>query len=170
MGFGKQGTGQIIHDHIVNSGIGTLAQDTAAIVSSIAIGNTAGMDQPFRILKTEYHLSWDGKTAGEGPIIFGMSAGLTAAQLAEAVLSTPTDTSDKDEGSDANKPVWVLEVAQRTPTASKVDGRMKSFNPKWTVQHEQDLNWFAMNLDSALTTGTTFTVVAKHYGLFIKSP
>ncbi len=164
---------QVIWDIIIEQPMGTLPALEADLAVSTAIGVTAGMLKPFRILKTEYEFNYEGSTVGQGPVIFGAAIGLTKAQIEETITSRPTSDQDLDESDDANRAVWFLDSISPTGLS---DGSgngivgIREWKPRWTVQKGEDLQWFAFNADDqSLATGTLWGVTAKHYGLFLEN-
>ncbi len=172
MGFGKDGSGQMVWMRNNLQALGTLASEAAIVFEFTESSN---MIADFRMMKIEYALKWQGKSVDDGPIVIGLSVGATAAQIAEAMNSTPTDPTQLDEGNDANRPIWPLMIIRRKAT-EPVDGTVdfKSFKPNWSTRGssnangQQNLGLWAFNSESgALTTGVVIGAEVKVAGAFV---
>ncbi len=155
---------QIIHDN-VGLTLGTLAGLDAitAANSKIASSNQNG----FRLMRSEVYLNETGFTDGEGPILIGMAASLTAAEIEEALEASPTGRLDDVLNTMANRPIWPLAVQQSSVT-STTDRRVIVVQPRWSLPEDGGLVYFAYNLSSSpLTTGTILSFAAKHFGVWL---
>ncbi len=159
-------------DRVRDSGLGTLASEAAAVV---AFPTSAAMVSDYRMLRIQYAFDYTGKTTAQGPLIFGLCVGASAAEVAEALLSTPADKGQLDEGNDANRAIWPLEYAPKFAT-EQIDPlyEFREFNPKWSTRGTgnqnglQELKAFAFNADdAALSTGTQFGCNIKVAGVWV---
>lgn len=172
MGFGKDGNGQMQWDRLTLQALGTLASLNAIVFEMPRLAN---MISDFRMLRIEYALHWQGKTTDDGPIVLGLCVGATAAQVAEAMLSQPTDLTQLDEGNDANRAIWPLAVVHRKATEmTEATIPFGAFNPKWSTRGSgnqngaQRLQLFAFNEESgALTTGMLIGISMKVAGVWV---
>ncbi len=163
--FGQNPLAGIVHDGIVIELL-TLA------ANSVLTGNStidSVRAEGFRVLKTEYWIGINGKADGEGPITCGMSVGLSAAEIAEAILANPQKRGDRAEHEQSSRPVWPL-ISFGVNNAQQInDGMWRSKNIGWSIQETEGLQFYAFNSDnSALTTGTKIFIEAKHFGVWLK--
>ncbi len=100
--------------------------------------------------------SWAGKTAGEGPLIYGVSWDLTAALIAEAINADPQDEDDTVEVEESKRKLVVLGTIPAGGVADINPSRYRRVPIPWKeVPEGTTLKFFVHNADSsALTTGT----------------
>lgn len=112
-----------------------------------------------------------GHTAGESPIMFGLQAGLTAAEVAEALNSLPSKSNDVPDTERASRPVWPLGMftgftANEMPLNGGTGPTV--WTQRWTFGEDNDLYFWVFNASgAALTTGSTVRVFAKVYGVWV---
>ncbi len=100
--------------------------------------------------------SWEGKTAGEGPLLWGITWELTAVLVAEAINSDPQDEDDSVAVEKTTRKVVVLGAI---PAGGVADVNPSSYRrrkiPWREVPEGATLKFFVFNADAAaLTTGT----------------
>ncbi len=165
MGFGKDGKGQIIYDQV------TISLGTLAAKDVIAGAIHTSLENAFRILKTEYFITWDGVTVADadGPILVGMSAGgLSAAEIEEAIEADPTGSFDRPAIEESNRPVWPVALLNQALEGGMLQAK-GSFNPRWTMPETIGWSWWVYNLENAaLTTGSAVIVFAKNFGVWVQ--
>lgn len=126
----------------------------------------------FRVLKTEYFFDIDGKTAGEGPIVVGLAANQTAAEIEEAIEADPQGKVDDVENQQAKRPVWPLEIFGSKIGDTNLENestRKGELTPRWSAPEGDGFSWWAYCLDAGgLTTGCTVVIFAKHYGVWLR--
>ncbi len=170
MGFGKQGTGVIIREHVAVA-LGTIGNNAVVKTTSLVI------EEDFRILKSEIFARVDGLTATEGEgLKFGMANGeLTVAEIAEAIENDgPVDRNDASGNEQAMRKVDLLADGLHINIA---ETELKFFNPegglkitnklRWTYSDPEGWTFFVHNAQAALTTGATLDIVATHYGVWV---
>ncbi len=144
---------QVLHED-VEIGVGTLAANTAIKVASRAIVGTN--EQGFRISKMKYGVVYNGKTDGEGPVLFGASIGLTAAEITEALLAAPNHYMDEPDTERANRRVFPLEWWPIDGTeSSRVAAKFSLTKVSWPwkeIPEGINFDWWVIS-DSALTSG-----------------
>ena len=120
--------------------------------------------QGIKILKIKGSWDADGKTAGEGPVIFGFDIGLAATEVAEAFIADPQVHEDAGSSEEANRKVFPVGMIPRDATGlhNSVTGQLSNSwwrnmrVPTWEIPEGRGLNIFAYNASAAgLTTGTT---------------
>ncbi len=109
--------------------------------------------------------SWAGKTAGEGPLIYGLSWDLTAVLIAQAINADPQDEDDTVEIEESGRKIIVLGTIPAGGVADVNPSLYKRVSIPWKeVPEGTTLKFFVHNADSsALTTGT----VVKFNGVLI---
>ncbi len=172
MGFGKQGTGQIIREKVSNAALGALAgEDVVKVASDITLA------EDFRILKSEITAMVIGLTAGEGDgLVFGMANGeLTAAEVEESLEADgPLNRNDAVATARALRKVKTLGFSVAAPNANTVmliqnenGGRLITSKDRWTYSDPEGWDYWVYNLGSTLTTGATMQLLATHYGVWV---
>ncbi len=145
------GRGQVIHDHIESS-VGAIAANAAVIIgTAIASGNEEG----FRISKLKYAFNYRIKTDGEGPFTLGLSVGLTAAEVAEAMNARPSHSMDEPATERANRRVFPLRffAVDGTETFRSDSSFLSNVRIPWKdIPEHVNLNWFIF-ANNALSTG-----------------
>ncbi len=141
-------------------GIGTLA-DVTAIVLNTKID--ASREQGVKIRQLKASMSYNGKTASEGPLIVGVAVELTAVEIAEAMNADPQrwdDTDAKDKGNRKVFPIWTIPAG--VLTGDDRNQKLEEINIPWKIIPEgSTLKWFVFNASgSTLTTGTIVHVHA----------
>ncbi len=158
---------QVLHED-VELGVGTLAANTAILQSSSAIDS--GNENGFRISKFKYAARYNGKTDGEGPVWFGVSVGLTAAEVTEAILAKPTHRMDEPATERANRRVFPLEWWPIDGDESSRIGSqtMRSVRFPWKeIPENVNLDFWVMS-DSALTSGMVVDVRGTYVGEWMR--
>lgn len=125
----------------------------------------------FRVLKTEYWINYEGKTAGQGPIMVGLSANHDATEIEECIEADPQSSArGEDALNRAMRPVWPLYMIPTKPTDSlEAADDNGNFTPKWSSPESFGFFWWAYNMSGgALTDGTIVTIFAKHYGVWLR--
>ncbi len=100
--------------------------------------------------------SWEGKTAGEGPLLWGIAWELTAILIAEAINSDPQDEDDSVEVEESTRKVVILGAIPAGGVADINPSSYKRRKIPWKeVPEGATLKFFVFNADAAaLTTGT----------------
>ncbi len=146
---------------------------TLASGASISLPFSQGVQEDFRLFKLEAWLSVEAKTAGEGPLLFGINDGeLSVSEISEAIVAHPLDMNDRLNRERASRPVWELAMLD-TPTVGGLitpnggNGPLV-WKPKggWTFSDSEGLDLFCTNLDDA--TLTTGCIVKGHVKVFRK--
>ncbi len=115
--------------------------------------------------KIDYQLDFTGKTAGDGPLIVGLSVGLSIAQITEYFNSDPQRFGEPGESEESHRPILVLGVLGRHRTAALETPWLTINWPGWHVLEGVDLNAFVFNIDgSGFTTGTLVSLVLNIRG------
>ena len=170
MGFGKSGTGVIIRetDSLALTTIGSLV---AKIFSGLVL------QEDFRMMKSELVAHITGLASGEGDgLILGICNGeLSATEVGEALNADgPLDRNDRALQERAErfvKPVAMVGGEQTGPARvflNEHGGPMIVAKPNWTFSNPEGWSWFIFNNDiTALTTGSTVSLQATHYGVWV---
>ncbi len=172
MGFGKDGKGAILRDTVAISA-GTLAQGVAVI------GGGLGLQEDFRILKTEVVAGIVAMTEGQGQgLLLGIANGdLTIAQIAECLdANGPIGPSDRLQTERTERSCHVVGVLN--PSTDNVTAEL--FKDKhtgapfivdkfpWTYSDDDSWQWFVFNPSpSGLTTGATVYINGLHYRVWV---
>ncbi len=155
-----KGRTQVLHGQIVLT-LSTLANNTAIL------GNTkidASVQQEAQITKVKVHAEVTGKTAAEGPIIVGLSSGLSNAEIAEGMIADPQRMGDPGSSEQANRKIYPFLVIRKGVTAQAaipehLDVMRNISAPSWKTLEEDALSFFAFNRGAALTAGTVITIL-----------
>lgn len=164
-GFGKDGKGVILYETNEVS-LGTLAKDTV-----LSMGNY-GIEEDFRMLRSEVFVIHRDPTAGEGPLLFGLARGdLTVTEIKETLETEPTDPQDtKLEKS--HRPVWPLGFIGQGHGGTVTDPSAEFvWDKRWTFMSKSSNDgwqFWVYNMDlAALTTGSKIRYIAKHFGVWV---
>ncbi len=136
--------------------LGTLAARTA-ITSGLAIDGSRNQGVMLKQLKGIFRTR--GLTADEGPILVGLSLGLSATEVEEALEADPQgfgDVPGTEQGNRRVYPVAITENAssQVTEVAQQMDWWRKIRFPWKEIREGETLAVWAYNLSAAvLTTG-----------------
>ncbi len=133
----------------------------------------ASREQGFRVTKMETAVAFTGKTANEGPILWGLAFGQTAAEIEEAIESDPQgmfNEANQELQERQNRPVWPIGIINPLPVAGVIDeGKMITLKPNWSAPEGGTMDFFAYNFGSgSLTTGTVIRYVYKLFGVWLK--
>ncbi len=171
MGFGKQGTGQIIREKISNAALGALAgEDVVKIASDVTLVDD------FRILKSEIIAVILGLTTSEGTgLILGMANGeLSAAEVEECLeIDGPVNPNDRERTEKAMRNCKNIAFAVpgnlNTEMVFENDegGRLITMKHRWTYNNPEGWDYYVYNIGAALTTGATVQLVATHFGVWV---
>ncbi len=164
MGFGKDGKGQILWGRSSFT-VGVLpALDLAANGD----GYTA-IGEDFRILRTDYFMSFEPQATGDILLVGMADGGLSAALIEAAVEARPQDLNDAPEIEEVMRPVWPVELLGDGSAGSGPVVVKGTFNPKWTFKNPEGWIWWIYNISSsdAMTTGGIVTIITKHFGVWV---
>ncbi len=143
------GDQQVQHERLIMAA-GALAAQTAITFSlNLAATRTSGV-----IIK-KWMASFQDKdfTLGEGPVLFGISQDLSAAEVAEALTADPSGTGDIPETEQANRRVFPLGmISVLGPTEINF---VREIHWPWKeLKENTGLQMWLFNLDTAtLITG-----------------
>ncbi len=147
----------------------TLSTLASKDVISVSTNIDGSREQGFRALRGDLFITLKGSTPEEGPILVGLSTGLTAAEIEEALESDPQDSQDHDAVAKSMRPVWPLATFFEIAT-SHVQATQSPivWKPRWSFVEGQGLEAWAYNLGTgALTTGATVSVFGKIFGVWL---
>ncbi len=155
-----QGRTQVIHGDTQLT-LGTLGNDIAIL------GNTkidASVQQEAQIMKVKTYVEVRAKTTAEGPIIIGLSSGVSNAEIAEAMVADPQRIRDPGASEQANRKVYPFQVIGRvitglSATPDHLGGLRDIRAPSWKTLEEDALSFFAFNRGAALTGGTIVNII-----------
>lgn len=150
--------------------------DVGALASKDCIASASKIDSSrlngFRIIKTEYWMDFEGKTAGEGPIMVGFSPLHSASEVEDTIEADPQSSAEMENNAVAKRPVFPLEMYPTDGGDTNFEQqRIKkgSFNPRWSVIEGRSAFWWVYNMEgAALTTGMLVHIFAKHYGVWLR--
>ncbi len=115
--------------------------------------------QGINIRKLKVAMVWRGKTAGEGPISYGLAVDMSAAEIKEAMAADPQNAGDPGASEEANRRIypWGF-IAPDTLVEQGYNGGPNFITlpdfPKWSVIEGKALFVYAFNHQaSALTSG-----------------
>ncbi len=154
---------------------GTLGLDTVALGGSII---DASRLQGFHLIWIKLAGFFAGKTTTEGPLIYGICANLTAAELAAILVEDIQSRSDpvaKGPGS------WYrilsligLDATEGAVPHNQASTEVQSVVPfekimvKWTIPEGEQFNFFLFNQGAALTTGMTLRQSCEYFGAWLR--
>ncbi len=162
------GRTQLVHDERLTITLGALATKAAILVNTPI---DALREQGCRLKKVKAWMEYNGHTNTEGPIIVGLAAGLSNAEIAEALSADPQHWKDISASEEANRrvyPVWVISSnGQLSGSSTAVQfepGRLRNIGvPSWLIIEGEALSWFAFNsFTSDLSTGTIVDIVTTY--------
>ncbi len=164
---------ELQYDDNVTLTLSTLGATTViATNSKIDSSRASG----FRIIKSKIFAQFTGKTAAEGPVMFGVAIGYTAAEV-EAILEQDPQSrvAAIEKGKGYIEPIGMVPLeAVAGPVTGPTGGSgahagMFETTPNWSCPEGASLSYWAYNMGSgALTTGTLFRVFAQHYGVWLR--
>ncbi len=134
-----------------NESLGTLALETAILApTKIDAARLQGCI-PRDIIS---HSSFAGKTTNEGPLVIGLSNGLSIAEIAEYFTADPQRFDDPGATEQSQRPILVTGFVGRHETVS-LETVMRFMKwPGWHVKESTTIDFFVYNMGAALTTGT----------------
>ncbi len=130
---------------------------TAPAVSLLVTKIDAAREQGCVIKKMKAAYSWSGKTAAEGPVLFGYSVGLSAAEILEALQADPQHIEDTPATEEANRKVFpVLYIAKNADEKTQSNSMVKLATvpiPWRDIPEGVEFNGWAFAFDDNLTAG-----------------
>ncbi len=119
-----------------------------------------------------------GKTSAEGPLLWGLAANLTAAQLEVIIEEDPqsrTSPITRAPGSWLKVLGMIPLLTNAAPlTGGTGDGSDGAANPlrvkvNWSIPESLDFGMFVYNMGAGtLTTGTVIHAYMEHYGVWLR--
>ncbi len=146
--------------------LSTLGAATAA-TGSLAID--ASRTQGVKLMQFKGAVEWNGKTAGEGPLVVGLSIDLSSSEVAEAIIADPQHVNDVPATEQGNRKVYPLfTIARKSTDGTWSRGAMANDDaaehadlkfPWRELTEGQGIQFWVFNRDaSALTTGTEISL------------
>ncbi len=134
--------------------LGTLGSLTAVLTASTKIDSSRLMGAIPREISFDY--SFDGKTNDEGPVVYGLSVGLSISEIKEFFAADPQSRAHSAALEESQRKVFVMGILGRLSTGSGDDIPWKTVKwPGWHVVEGETLSFFHFNFGgNALTTGT----------------
>ncbi len=154
-------TRQVV-DHLSNTlvNLGALATKTAITAVTQIDG---GRENGVFIKKIKAAMNYRNLTSGEGPLEIGLCVGLTAGEVAEAIVSDPQSRSDVPAVEETNRRVFPLWMIGLDSVDGPIDMQPIKEIEDWpfrTIEEGSFLAWYVFNHDaSALTSGGSLTFV-----------
>ncbi len=146
--------------------LGTLTTNNAVVaVTRIDANRLNGCT----IRKARYNIDIKGKTADEGPLLYGLSVGLTVTEIGGMFTADPQSKADEDEEDKSQRHAVFWGVIPKTFVATATDN-MNAVNwrngkwPGWDIIEGQAIETFVLNVGAQLTTGTVVTMVTEFLG------
>ncbi len=173
MGFGKDGKGVIL-SQFTSAALSTLALNTG-----IFVGTKPALLERFRILKTELDCTLTGLTAleGGGLSLYLCDGDLSLTECEEAIEATgPLGPNDDVVADTAMRSVLIVGALHDSIDSALTAAMMHDMNsnspvmvvkPRWTYARTKSWNWMVYNKGTALTTGATARIHARHYGVWV---
>ncbi len=162
---------EIIYENDFVLALGALAgNDAVAGVTKVKAANLQG----FRVAKVRIAAQLDQKTTAEGPLVWGLAANMSAAQIEAAIEITRTSstgTTQKGPGA------WlkILGLIPFAMTAGPITGsnnlsaEMMEVLVNWSTIEGQDFSLFVYNQGAgAITTGAFILAVMEIYGVWLR--
>ncbi len=156
-----------------NDGILPLSTLAANDVISVDTKIDGSRLQGFRIAVLSILATITGKTATEGPLLWGVSCNMAAGSIESAIESDPqSSAADNNRGEGA----WLkilgmigLEVSEGPLTGGN-SLMVLPLNVKvnWSVIEGQSLQVWVYNMGAALTTGTVFHFAIEEMGVWLR--
>ncbi len=154
---------QKIYDHVLVS-LSTLGNNAA-------IGTVSKIDgarqQGCRIRKLMLAVSAEGRTATEGPLMYGIcNLELTAAEIAEAIVADPQGPEDTPASEQVNREIMVLGLLKPNVLLDSGLTLHTEIKYPWkTIPEEQGIQYWVMNRSGGtLTAGSLIKFNAFIYG------
>ena len=144
----------------VNNTLGTLGAGTVIATTLIDVADD------LRLVSADLTWAMRDHTAGEGPIEVGInSSNLTVAQIAEAIVASPTSRGDRIALERTGRPVRQAgQFSGAEVSENLANGQMVRTTLRFPLDQAQVLQVYARNNDgSALTTGTVVRCTGKIY-------
>ncbi len=144
--------------NLIDMALGTLAAETAI---NIALDIDQTRLQGAKPKEITYAVEWRAKTTLEGPLVYGLSEGLTSGEVAEWWTADPQYGDDPGAAEASMRHVLILGyiplISQTFPLTSDEHGDLMRTArwPGWEVIEGENLNFFVLNIGlAALTAGT----------------
>lgn len=155
----------VIHDNVAVS-LGTLA-GTTAISGASKIDNARRSGVQMQKGKTFGSVTYQGKTDGEGPLLFGVAHTLTDLQIDDTLSADPQGFMDSEKSDDANRPLVVWGLIPLDGIEDVIAGGMKYHRHfkmfSWKIREGVGLKYWVWNVTAnALQTGTTVRFHMTH--------
>ncbi len=139
---------------LIDMTIGALGAETA-IVAATKIDTSRLMG--CRPEKINHAIEFRGKTTLEGPLVYGLCEGLSAAEIAEWWTSDPQHDDDPEAVEQSMRHAFLLGYFSFGGTASETGDRFmrRARWPGWDVIEGEFVTFFVLNIGlAALTAGT----------------
>ncbi len=161
------------YDHDTQLTLGTLGgNDLIAQPSKIDQSRTRG----FRVTKSRIFAEMIGKTTAEGPLMFGIAANASAAEIEAIIEADPQNPHDDDS---RGKGVFIkllrligqdeLQIPLASAPGQLMEFELSYGKNGWSIPQGEALSYWAYNMQAgALTTGTIFNIAAEHLGVWLR--
>ncbi len=162
-----------IYDNDFTVTLSTLGNLTAIFGNNKIDGASNG----FKVIYSEITAQFTGKTAAEGPVLWGLAANLSVAQLATILAEDPAGSRTAPIDRSPSSWLKVLGMMTLAGTAGALTGSASGDNQtarpmrvkvNWSVPEGDQFEVFAYNIGSALSGGTLIRGYIEHYGVWLR--
>ncbi len=149
---------------------GALAANDAILGNAPVVPDT--QENGIRISKVKFCATLEGKTVDEGPMLWGYSIDLTAAEVEESLEATPSGPKDVAGLEQANRKVFPMgfvcknSVADGAPRGRAQFQEIEHF-PWKDIPEGSTLDLWGYNEGAALTTGAQLVVHTELFGVWL---
>ncbi len=160
---------EVQYDETAFVTIGALtALDVVTGVSKIDSARENG----FRISKAKIYAALDGKTADEGPLMFGIAANMSAAQIEAAMETNPQNSTENNDIGDGQA-IWPLAIIGKGSTGAATEGQLPpegmELKMNWSIIEGEALVFWVYNMSgSTVTTGGVVHIFAQYFGVWLR--
>ncbi len=134
----------------------------------------ASRKQGFRVTKSRIFVELSGKTSGEGPVLFGVACNFPGApEIENALEADPQGRNTQDaargDGTFLRVLCLFMSVNVNVPLNRPLMFEFSYGKNGWSIPEAESLAYWARNEDTgALTTGTRISIVAEHFGVWLR--
>ncbi len=144
----------------------SMTLSTLAATTAFATGTLSGnFTEDFRCISVDSKWSITGLTDGEGPIAVGFAHNdYSVGEIKEALEVNLLGPGNKTEQEQAGRLVRDVGTFEQLTNTNLNDGNLFRTRLNWQIQDGKELDVYAFNEGSQLTTGTIVFVSGKLYG------
>ncbi len=162
----------IYEENAADTAIASQAAGTTVLIATKIDGSRL---RGFKVVKVNYNMGFAGLDDPDGPIVWGLCTGVSAAEVTEAIAADPQSPDDVPASERTHRHVFPMGWMSQFAPFQVENHTMSPLTPQWefllnwSIKEGQTLNWFFFVPTGGNTIGASAHVArfAKFTGVWL---